>query len=75
MVAFLFQQKKAPCHFSLLATPILLQVFSILLQKGRQYCLWVTTTSFTSVGCSEKNMGSAQHSIGKRWKSRRYRNK
>ena len=29
----------------------------------------------TSVGCSEKNMGSAQHSIGKRWKSRRYRNK
>ena len=36
---------------------------------------WVTTTSFTSVGCSEKNMGSAQHSIGKRWKSRRYRNK
>ena len=32
-------------------------------------------TSFTSVGCSEKNMGSAQHSIGKRWKSRRYRNK
>ena len=36
---------------------------------------WVTTTSFTSVGCSEKNMGSAQHSIGKRWKSHRYRNK
>lgn len=39
MVAFLFQQQKAPCHFSLLLTPILLQVFSILLQKGRQYCL------------------------------------
>lgn len=40
MVAFLFQQQKALCHFSLLLTPILLQVFSILLQKGRQYCLF-----------------------------------
>ena len=39
MVAFLFQQQKAPFHFSLLLTPILLQVFSILLQKCRQYCL------------------------------------
>lgn len=26
---------------------------------------WVTTTSFTSVGYSEKNMGSARRSIGK----------
>lgn len=39
MVAFLFQQKKAPCHFSLLATPILLQISSILLQKCGQYYL------------------------------------
>ena len=39
MVAFLFQQQKAPCHFSLLVTPISLRIFSILLQKRRQYCL------------------------------------
>ena len=39
MVAFLFQQQKALCHFSLLVTPISLRIFSILLQKCRQYCL------------------------------------
>lgn len=39
MVAFLFQQQKALCHFSLLVTPISLRIFSILLQKRRQYCL------------------------------------
>ena len=27
MVPFLFQQQKAPCHFSLLVTPISLQIF------------------------------------------------
>lgn len=37
MVAFLFHQQKALCHFSLLVTPISLQIFSILLQKRRQY--------------------------------------
>ena len=37
MVAFLFHQQKALCHFSLLVTS--LQIFSILLQKRRQYCL------------------------------------
>ena len=30
---------KALCHFSLLVTPISLRIFSILLQKCRQYCL------------------------------------
>ena len=39
MVAFLFHQQKTLCHFSLLVTPISLQIFSILLQKRRQYCL------------------------------------
>ena len=46
MVAFLFQQQKALCHFSLLVTPISLRIFSILLQKLinliRKDCLWTS---------------------------------
>lgn len=49
MVAFLFQQQKALCHFSLLVTPISLRIFSILLQKCRQYCLLCIQCKKTSV--------------------------